>query len=134
WTFSASGSTRGVEYWPGDGTHPAQIVFHGNGGFVSLNAKTGQPNPAFGTGGLLTGGAGGGGGGSSPPIIYKNVLISGGPNPYGDGRNGAIRGFDVVSGKQLWRFNTVPEKGEPGYETWAPGSAEKQTSVHVWGI
>jgi quinoprotein glucose dehydrogenase len=33
-----------------------------------------------------------------------------------------IRGFDVRTGKQLWKFNLVPEPGEPGSETWLKGS------------
>jgi quinoprotein glucose dehydrogenase len=143
WTYAASGSTRGLEYWSGDAAHPPQIIFHGNGGLMSLNSKTGQPSPSFGNNGVLSRAsmaehaaapALGTASGSSPPIVYKNVVISGSANPFGDGRNGDIRGFDVITGKELWRFNTVPQKGEPGYDTWAPGSAEKQTSVHVWGL
>jgi quinoprotein glucose dehydrogenase len=137
WSVDGQGSTRGLEYWPGDKNTPPQIIWVEGGGLVSVNAKSGQPNPNFGTNGKVTAEGAGGGGGSSPPIIYKNVIISGTANPYKDGRMGGdIRGFDAATGKQLWRFNTVPVKGEKGYETWAPGSAERQTSggVHVWGL
>ncbi|MEZ5551048.1 MAG: PQQ-binding-like beta-propeller repeat protein [Pseudomonadales bacterium] len=27
---------------------------------------------------------------------------------------GHVRGFDVRTGRQLWRFNTIPRSGEPG--------------------
>jgi quinoprotein glucose dehydrogenase len=68
-------------------------------------------------------------------VIYKNILISGAANPYKDGRpSGDIRGFDLKTGKQLWRFNTIPVKGEAGYDSWAPGSAERNSGVHVWGL
>ena len=26
--------------------------------------------------------------------------------------------FDQATGKEVWRFNTVPKRGEPGYESW----------------
>ena len=32
-----------------------------------------------------------------------------------------IRGFDVRTGKQLWKFNLVPQPGEFGAETWKNG-------------
>ena len=35
---------------------------------------------------------------------------------------GYIRGFDVHTGKQLWKFNLVPQPGEFGAETWKNGS------------
>ena len=35
---------------------------------------------------------------------------------------GFIRGFDVRTGKQLWKFNLVPQPGEFGAETWQNGS------------
>ena len=150
WTYDGQTSTRGMEYWRGDKNTAPQIVFVENGGLVELDAKTGIPNPKFGNNGKVMpapdpvvagaaagrrGGGGGGGSGSSPVIIYKNIIISGSANPYKDGRSGGdIRGFDAATGKQLWRFNTIPVKGEPGYDTWAAGSAEKNTGVHIWGV
>ncbi len=35
---------------------------------------------------------------------------------------GFIRGFDVHTGKQLWKFNLIPQPGEFGAETWKNGS------------
>jgi quinoprotein glucose dehydrogenase len=47
---------------------------------------------------------------------------------------GYVRGFDVVTGKHLWTFHTVPRKGEPGYESWLNASAEKGAgNTGVWG-
>ncbi|HEV7693725.1 MAG TPA: hypothetical protein VGO52_23015, partial [Hyphomonadaceae bacterium] len=34
--------------------------------------------------------------------------------------------------KLLWTFRTIPQKGDPGYETWAPGTAEKTGNGGVW--
>ena len=51
------------------------------------------------------------------PLVVKDKVISG----VAGGEHG-IRGFlaayDVNTGKEVWRFNTVPGPGEPGFETW----------------
>jgi quinoprotein glucose dehydrogenase len=65
---------------------------------------------------------------SSPAIIVNDVIIVGNSSIHGyypiRVRNipGYIRGFDVRTGKQLWRFNLVPQPGEFGAETWKNGS------------
>jgi quinoprotein glucose dehydrogenase len=127
-----------VAYWPGDGQHGPAIIYHGSGGLVSLDARTGRLNTAFGRGGILAPESGGTSG-SSPPAIYRDIIISGTANPNRDGRPEDVRGFDVVTGRQLWRFATIPEEGQPGRETWSPGSVEGRryssgTSVGVWGL
>ena len=137
WTAPGQGSTRGVEYWPGDAENPPSILFHGSGGMVSLNAKTGKPSSKFGDNGVITS-PNGATSYTSPPIVYKNVVISGAANPNSDGRPEDIRGFDVVTGKELWRFATIPEKGQFGSDTWQPSNegriTSSGTSVGVWGL
>ncbi|MDQ3418306.1 MAG: hypothetical protein M3541_05915 [Acidobacteriota bacterium] len=67
-------------------------------------------------------------GASVPPIIVNDVLIVGNSHIHGyypirlSNLPSYIRGFDVRTGKQLWRFNLVPEPGEPGAETWLNGT------------
>jgi quinoprotein glucose dehydrogenase len=133
WTRERNAPLRGLEYWPGDRTHAPRLVYASAEGLVALDAKTGDPVADFGVNGVLAQNGGRGGGASAPPVLFGDILISGAAMPYADGgRNGDIRAFDVVTGKQLWRFNTVPKAGEFGYDTWAPGSAERQTGVRVW--
>ena len=43
-----------------------------------------------------------------------------------------IHAYDVVTGKLKWIFHTVPEKGEPGYETWPAKDHDKVGGVHNW--
>jgi alcohol dehydrogenase (cytochrome c) len=85
------------------------------------------------------------------PLVVKDKVISG----VAGGEHG-VRGFlaayDVNTGKELWRFNTVPGPGEAGYETWldkdgkptdaylhggAPiwvtGSYDPETNLTMWG-
>lgn len=65
---------------------------------------------------------------SSPAVLVNDVIVVGNSSIHGyypiRVRNipGYIRGFDVRTGKQLWRFNLVPQPGEFGAETWKNGS------------
>ena len=44
---------------------------------------------------------------------------------YGD-PPGDLRAYDVVTGKLVWTFHTIPHPGEFGYETWPPGRLEER--------
>lgn len=65
---------------------------------------------------------------SSPAIIVNNVIVVGNSSIHGyypiRVRNipGFVRGFDIRTGRQLWKFNLVPQPGEFGAETWKNGS------------
>ncbi len=51
---------------------------------------------------------------------------------YSTNAKGLVRAFDARTGKQLWRFNTIPYPGEPGNETWENGSWEWTGNTGVW--
>jgi len=65
---------------------------------------------------------------SSPAIVVNDVIVVGNSSIHGyypiRVRNipGFIRGFDLRTGRQLWKFNLVPQPGEFGAETWENGS------------
>jgi glucose dehydrogenase len=67
-------------------------------------------------------------GASSPAIVVNDVIVVGNSHIHGYYpirlRNlpSYIRGFDVRTGKQLWKFNLVPEHGEFGADTWINGT------------
>jgi alcohol dehydrogenase (cytochrome c) len=59
----------------------------------------------------------------------KNYSATSAPLPAGDlliagvtggehGANGFVAALDQATGKEVWRFWTVPKRGEPGSETW----------------
>ena len=43
-----------------------------------------------------------------------------------------MRAFDVRTGKQLWRFNTIPRQGEFGNDTWENNSWADNGNTGVW--
>ena len=57
------------------------------------------------------------------PLVVKDKVIVG---PAGGeyGIRGFIAAFDAKTGKEAWRFNTIPGPGEPGHETWTGDAVE----------
>jgi quinoprotein glucose dehydrogenase len=147
WAFeppSGYPSAKGVEYWPGDAKLPAQIVFGtASGRLYSLNAKTGEPNPAFGEKGSvdlntpeILQGLPGNNGMGSPPTVYKNLIITGGRTQENPplGPAGDVRAWDIHTGKLVWTFRSIPRAGEKYNDTWAGESWKNRTGVNVWGF
>jgi alcohol dehydrogenase (cytochrome c) len=54
---------------------------------------------------------------SSAPLPAGNLIISG-VSGGEHGANGFVAAHDQETGKEVWRFSTVPKAGEPGSETW----------------
>ena len=54
---------------------------------------------------------------SSAPLTAGNLVISGVTGGE-HGANGFVIAFDQDTGKEAWRFWTVPKPGTPGSETW----------------
>jgi len=65
----------------------------------------------------------------SPLIVKDKVIIgtAGGDGPI----RGQIAAFDAKTGKELWRFFTIPGPGEPGNETWS-GNSWMTGGAGVW--
>jgi glucose dehydrogenase len=65
---------------------------------------------------------------SSPAIVVGDVVVVGNSSIHGyypirlHNIPGFVRGFDVHTGKQLWKFNLVPQPGEFGADSWANGT------------
>ena len=88
---------------------------------------------------------------TAAPLVVKDKVITGvAGGEYGI--RGFLAAYDVNTGKEVWRFYTVPGPGEPGYETWvgkdgkpndsylhggAPiwvtGSYDPETNLTLWG-
>jgi quinoprotein glucose dehydrogenase len=111
---------RGLIYWPGNMFASERVMFCSGQYLYALNPKNGRLIAQFGHDGraLLPGrtqekyyidqeyGAA-----TAGPAIFKHVIVV-------PGFEKDVWGLDVVSGKQLWTFHTVPHPGEFGYDTW----------------
>ncbi len=137
-------SNRGVAYWS-DGVE--KRIFHNtlDGRLLSIDAKSGMADPAFGRNGtvmlkeqLVDDRAVELVGSSSPPTVVGNVVIAqtvGEANaPNKEATPGHIRGYDVKTGKLLWTFHTIPQTGEPGNETWENESWKYTGNTGVWSM
>jgi quinoprotein glucose dehydrogenase len=140
-------ANRGVAYWCDAKVNPKDeriLAATVDNYLLALDARTGRLIPEFGNGGRidLTVGVARTNErkmyvNSSPPVICRGVVVVGsgildarGPNektPRGD-----VRGFDVHTGKQLWVFHSVPERGEAGNETWLNASWKTPRGVSAW--
>jgi glucose dehydrogenase len=135
---------RGVAYWS-DGSRERIFIGTGNGFLIALDARTGMPDPAFGTEGRvdLTQGlrrevdrkyysV------TSPPVVAGDVVLVGSSiHDYPARKDmppGDVRAFDVRTGKERWIFHTVPSAGEPGRETWEVDSWKITGSANVWTV
>jgi alcohol dehydrogenase (cytochrome c) len=80
------------------------------------------------------------------PLVIKDKVIAGVAGAE-FGIRGFIAAFDAGTGREAWRFYTIPGKGESGNETWAgdswmhggasvwvTGSYDPETNLTFWGI
>ena len=139
-------SGRGLAYWS-DGQDERILYVTPGYRLVALDAKTGNLVTGFGQNGVvdlklgfdqdldLTGAKVGL---HATPIVARNVVIVGaafetGANPKSRSNvKGAVRGYDVRTGKQLWLFRTIPQPGEVGNETWLRDSWAYTGNTGVW--
>ncbi|NDJ12700.1 MAG: PQQ-dependent dehydrogenase, methanol/ethanol family [Acidobacteriia bacterium] len=80
------------------------------------------------------------------PLIVKDKVIAG---PAGGeyGISGFLSAYSAETGKEMWRFNTIPQPGEAGHESWendawkhgggsiwTTGSYDPALNLIYWGI
>jgi quinoprotein glucose dehydrogenase len=133
---------RGAAYWS-EGKKKRLFVGTLDGRLFSIDATTGLQDDSFGSAGwidLRPGVAekfpGRGYGMTSPPAIYKNLVICGSLTADGEpqGPFGDVRAFDAHTGKQVWVFHTVAQKGEFGNDTWEGESWKDRAAVNPWSL
>lgn len=134
----ATGVNRGVTYW--ENGKEKHIFFTAGSYLYALNADDGKPVSGFGEDGMVDLRQGLGRdaeklfvSASSPGVIYRDVLIQGTALGEGyDAAPGFIRAYDARTGEIVWTFHTIPQPGEPGYETWPPGAYKEVGGANSW--
>jgi quinoprotein glucose dehydrogenase len=141
-------SGRGLAYWTDGGEERILYVTPGYQ-LIALNARTGARIANFGKEGavdlkleddqqmdLINGEVGL----HAAPVVAGNTIIIGAAHMSGSvppkgmkNEKGYIRGYDVKTGKRLWIFHTIPQRGEFGSDTWQNNSATYSGNTGVWG-
>jgi quinoprotein glucose dehydrogenase len=141
---TSGGVNRGCAYWSDTKHDGERRILHGtsDGRLLSLDAKTGRLDPRFGDNGILNLRDGLAPnvarlayGPTSAPAVWKDTIIVG--VSCGEGPDlaapGDVRAFDVRTGREVWRFRTVPAPGEFGHETWQGDSWKDRGAANAWG-
>jgi len=81
----------------------------------------------------------------APLVVKDKVLVGTAGGEFGI--RGFIAAYDARTGKEAWKFYTIPGPGEPGHETWAgdswqhggasvwvTGSYDEKLNLTYWGI
>lgn len=69
---------------------------------------------------------------SSAPIAWGNLVFIGVAGSDW-GIRGRMMAFDAATGREVWRFNTIPAPGEPGAETWEIPATMETGGGGTWG-
>jgi len=149
WAYQLPGTDqppfRGLSYWPGDKGHGPRIIFGSTQGrLIALDARTGAVPKGFGTDGIvdtktpeiMNGLPNAYYGYSSPANIYGNLAIIGSrvQEAPSKGASGDVRAWDVVTGKLVWTFHSIPRPGEKFHDTWEDDGWKQRSGVNVWNM
>ena len=129
-----------MSYWPGTPPHaPRVLVTIGGGKLVQLDAKSGDARsgrrrhrsrqrhhgPHSRRRGLHDRVAGRG--------LQEPRDLSGRTGEHNRwGIPGDLRGFDLLTGKEVWRFHTVPHPGDPNFGTWGMNGWQDRKGPGSW--
>src|SRR5262245_9889219 len=133
---------RGMNYWESADRKDRRLIYVNGGFLTAVDASTGKTIETFGDNGrvdlrvglnrdvtgvrpLQTG---------NPGRIFENLIImslpAGGANYISS--PGDTHAYDVRTGKLVWTFHSVPEKGEVGADTWPEATLANGGGVHNW--
>ncbi len=133
---------RGMNYWESKDGKDRRLIFSISDYLQEVDATTGKSIITFGMDGVVDMRQGLGRDpatigriqSNTPGKIFENLAIVGSAtgeayfSPPGD-----LRAYDVVSGKLVWTFHTVPHPGEFGYDTWPKDAWRYIGGTNTWG-
>jgi quinoprotein glucose dehydrogenase len=137
---NASSTSRGASFW--QNKDEKRVLFTAGANLWALDALTGKPIKTFGENGkvdlhiglpensqekyIIS---------NTPGTVFENLIYM--PVRVSEGDDAAIgdlRAFDVISGKLVWTFHTIPHPGEYGYKTFPPDAHKNESigAVNNW--
>jgi quinoprotein glucose dehydrogenase len=134
---------RGINYWESKDRSDRRLLFQRSNYLEAINAATGKSILTFGVDGAVNLREGFTGRdpatigrvqSGTPGKIFENLIILGSAT----GENylatpGDLRAYDVIGGKEAWRFHTIPQPGEFGYDTWPKDAWKYAGGTNTWG-
>jgi quinoprotein glucose dehydrogenase len=135
-------SSRGMNYWESKDGRDRRLIFTMNDYLQQIDASTGLSIRTFGNNGVVDLREGlnrdpatvGRIQSGTPGKIFENLIMLG--SAPGEGymsSPGDLRAYDVITGKLVWQFHTIPRPGEYGYDTWPKDAWKYVGATNVWG-
>jgi len=139
WRFRPSGqptsnTNRGLTYWSNG--NEKRILYAYDSFLYALNAQTGKPVDSFGERGRVSLRTGLETNAkdrfvisNTPGALFEDLIVM--PLRVGEEEGAAIgylQAFNVKTGKLAWVFKTIPDRGQPGAETW-PADIKSRAEV-----
>jgi quinoprotein glucose dehydrogenase len=137
-------ASRGVSTWQRGGERRIFVATI-DARLIALDARSGQPIPAFGEQGTVdlriglrippegfadyqvT----------SPPAVIGNTIVVGSSISDGTDKrhpSGEVRGYDAMTGALRWSWDPVPQDRAAGADSWEPGSAARMGNSNAWSV
>ena len=138
WSSTEQAPERGVTYWENVDRSDRRLLLNTGGGLRAINATSGALIRTFGKDGFVDMRTGEprrlAGPNKSPGRIFENLIVVGSNTGEGYGSPpGDLRAYDVVTGRLVWTFHTIPRPGELGSETWPSDAWKYAGGANTWG-
>ncbi|MEP7111492.1 MAG: PQQ-binding-like beta-propeller repeat protein, partial [Ferruginibacter sp.] len=135
-------ASKGINYWESKDRKERRLLFQMNSYLQAIDALTGKSILTFGNKGLVDLKEGLGRDpktiarvqAHAPGIIFENLILLGlSPGENYMSVSGHCRAYDVMTGKVVWSFRTIPQPGEYGYNTWPKDAYKYVGGANTWG-
>jgi quinoprotein glucose dehydrogenase len=134
-------TVRGINYWESKDGSDRRLIYWLGDYIQELDARTGKTIHSFGNDGGVDMREGLGRDPSTvriqsntPGKVFENLILAG--SATGEAyfsAPGDLRAWDIVTGKLVWQFHTVPYPGEYGYDTWPKSAYKYIGGTNTWG-
>ena len=135
---------KGVNFWQSKDKKQKRLIIFLNNTMQAIDANTGKSIEDFGesgkgytdmrtgierdpeTLGRMTS--------TTPGHIFEDLILVGsspGEDPFSG--PGDLRAFNVLTGKLVWVFHTIPLPGEYGYDSWPKDAYKYVGATNTWG-